>query len=112
MKIIGILYPSALSLACNSKPDMPGIRISTIRHTKSGNWPDFNKSLADPNETASKPEAFDHAAQFSGATGVHLTHHVPAMNGCGYFAGPECCGDLLCLHAGNHEFHHFTFACR
>src|SRR5258708_24651586 len=58
MKMIGIRHRSALSLACNSKPDMPGIRISTIRHAISGNWPDFNKSSADPNETAPKPEAF------------------------------------------------------
>ena len=32
MKMVGILQCSAFSLACNSSPDIPGMRISAIRH--------------------------------------------------------------------------------
>src|SRR5258708_6576103 len=47
MKMVGILQCSAFSLACNSRPDMPGMRISAIRHAVWCCWPEFRNSSAD-----------------------------------------------------------------
>src|ERR1700685_4255764 len=57
MKIIGIAHRSVLSLACNSRPDMPGMRTSAIRQAISESRPEFSKSSADSNEIAPNPEA-------------------------------------------------------
>jgi hypothetical protein len=58
MKIVGILQCSAFSLACNSRPDIPGIRISAIRHAVWCCWPDFKKSSADAKAWDGNPTDF------------------------------------------------------
>src|ERR1700732_3346593 len=57
MKMIGIAHRSVLSLACSSRPDMPGMRTSAIRQAISESRPEFSKSSADSNEIAPNPEA-------------------------------------------------------
>src|ERR1700723_2634689 len=57
MKMIGIAHRSVLSLACRSRPDMPGMRTSAIRQAISESRPEFSKSSADSNEIAPNPEA-------------------------------------------------------
>src|ERR1700730_18556606 len=57
MKMIGIAHLLVLSLACSSRPDMPGMRTSAIRQAISESRPEFSKSSADSNEIAPNPEA-------------------------------------------------------
>src|SRR5579864_6395451 len=52
MKIVGIGQRSEFSLACSSKPDIPGMRISAIRHAVSRCSPDFKNSSAEANACA------------------------------------------------------------
>src|SRR4029077_11681415 len=55
MKMVGILQCSALSLAWSSRPDIPGIRISAIRHAVCWCWPDLRNSSADANASDDNP---------------------------------------------------------
>jgi hypothetical protein len=57
MKMIGVFSRSALSLACSSRPDIPGIRISSIRHAALCCRPDSRNSFADPKHRAESPSA-------------------------------------------------------
>ena len=57
MKMIGVSSRSALSLACSSRPDIPGIRISSIRHAALFCRPDSRNSFADPKHRAESPSA-------------------------------------------------------
>src|SRR5271156_3177031 len=58
MKMVGILQRSAFSLACSSRPEIPGIRMSAIRHAVSCCWPDSRNVSADANACAGNPTAF------------------------------------------------------
>src|SRR5271170_1005702 len=55
MKMIGKLHCSSLSLACSSKPDIPGIWISAIRHPTSQCKSYSRNSSADPKHRATSP---------------------------------------------------------
>src|SRR5258708_2306921 len=57
MKMIGIAHRTVLSLACSSRPDIPGMRTSAIRQAISESRPEVSKSSADSNEIAPNPEA-------------------------------------------------------
>src|SRR6266853_415756 len=57
MKMIGILHSSSFNLACNCKPDIFGIRISTIRHAARVRKSDSRNSSADPKHCATSPAA-------------------------------------------------------
>src|SRR6266581_638901 len=57
MKMIGISHFSSFNLACNCRPDMFGIRISTIRHAARVCKSDSRNSSADPKHRATSPAA-------------------------------------------------------
>src|ERR1700688_1293810 len=55
MEMIGRLDSSCFSLPCNSKPDIFGMRMSTIKHAIVGCKSDSRNALADPKHCASSP---------------------------------------------------------
>src|SRR6267142_1796368 len=55
MKMMGIRMCSALSRACSSRPDMPGMRMSAIRHEGRCGAPESRNSSADANARAGNP---------------------------------------------------------
>src|SRR6267142_2319714 len=57
MKMIGILHSSSFNLACNCRPDIFGIRMSTIRHAARVCKSDSRNSSADPKHRATSPAA-------------------------------------------------------
>ena len=57
MKMIGILHSSSFSRACNCRPDIFGIRISTIRHAARVCKSDSRNSSAEPKHRATSPAA-------------------------------------------------------
>src|ERR1700756_1121860 len=58
IKMVGIGQRSAFNLAWRSSPDIPGMRISVIRHPVSCCWPDLKKSSAEANDCTEKPSDF------------------------------------------------------
>ena len=54
-KMVGIGQRSAFNLACKSRPDMPGMRMSVIRHPVSFSWPDARNSSAEANDRTVNP---------------------------------------------------------
>src|ERR1700683_382975 len=57
MKMIGISHSSSFNLACNCRPDIFGIRTSTIRHAARVRKSDSRNSSADPKCRAVSPVA-------------------------------------------------------
>jgi hypothetical protein len=55
VKMIGIRHRSPLSFAGRSSPDMPGIRISPIRHAASCRAVDERNCSAEPKQSADNP---------------------------------------------------------
>src|SRR6202451_2669994 len=53
--MIGTLHSSSFSLACNSSPDIFGMRISTIRQAALQRKSASRNDFADPKHSASKP---------------------------------------------------------
>src|SRR5580700_7340178 len=53
--MMGTLHPSCFSLACNSRPDIFGMRMSTIKHEALLCESDSRNACADPKHFASKP---------------------------------------------------------
>jgi hypothetical protein len=51
----GTLLSSCFSLACNSKPDIFGMRMSTIKHAAARCKSDSRNAFADPKHCASNP---------------------------------------------------------
>src|SRR5215468_8973372 len=56
--MVGIGQRSAFNLACRSVPDIPGMRISVIRHPVSCCRPELRKSSAEANDCTEKPADF------------------------------------------------------
>jgi hypothetical protein len=54
-KTIGIRWPAFARYRCNSKPSIPGIRTSTIRHLVSSTSLELRKSKADKKDSALRP---------------------------------------------------------
>ena len=63
MKMIGILIRSRFSFDWSSKPDIPGMRMSAIRHAVRFCSPEFKNSSADANARAGKSRLFHQAMQ-------------------------------------------------
>src|ERR1700733_12320091 len=55
IKMIGMLYPSCFSLACNSRPDIFGMRMSTIKQAALERKSDSRNAFADRKHCASNP---------------------------------------------------------
>src|ERR1700722_15653460 len=55
IKMMGTLHPSSFSLACNSTPDILGMRTSTIKHATLQYESDSRNAFADPKHRASIP---------------------------------------------------------
>src|SRR5580698_9015648 len=53
--MIGTLHSACFNLACNSRPDIFGMRMSTIKHPALRCKSDSRNSLADPKHCASNP---------------------------------------------------------
>src|SRR5713226_5801019 len=58
MKMMGIRMCSALSRACRSRPDRPGMRMSVMRHEDRCCAPESRNSSADANARAGNPASF------------------------------------------------------
>src|SRR6266852_4103301 len=55
MKMMGTLHSCCFSLACNSRPDIFGMRMSTIKHPALPCKSDSRNAFADPKHCASNP---------------------------------------------------------
>src|ERR1700723_3192311 len=58
INMMGMLQCSAFSLACSSRPDIPGIRISAMTHPVCCLWSKARKSSAEAKSCAGRPISF------------------------------------------------------
>src|SRR5258708_2931686 len=106
MKTIGIRSPASDRWYCSSKPSMPGIRTSRIRHAVSSREREIFRSRP----PVWNSEHLGHADQLSDGLHLHLSHDVTAMELDCSLSSADFVGDFLIEHARDHTFKHLALA--